>query len=269
MAFIRKIKKWRSVCLAEVESCRQDGKVRQRELRYIVKEVDGEVVRRVDSASLEVPGVRRHADSMVLHRLAEELGLPELLGKDVVFGKLLQVALAVTNDDGFPIMHKVCEGSNGNARIMRDMPLDARPGGFDTTIVDGGMSSREDIADLADLGCNVVCGVSKDARLAREFIAPIARDEIFHPSCRVKLKGTAVHVKSFAWTDAEAVAEYFGRDIVEKAYRHLKDSAGLHPARKYRLGRVKAHVRACCLAHAILSLMRRKLLPSGISATAE
>jgi hypothetical protein len=80
MAFIRKIKKKGSVYLAEVESYRKDGKVKQRVLRYIGKEVDGEIIRKVGTDSIEIESVKKYLDYKVLHNIATNIGLLEMLG---------------------------------------------------------------------------------------------------------------------------------------------------------------------------------------------
>lgn len=80
MSFIRKIKKGGAVYPARVESYREDGKVKQRVLEYIGKEVGGEPVVKVDIHKVEVSSVKRYLDIEILHRLACELGLPKILG---------------------------------------------------------------------------------------------------------------------------------------------------------------------------------------------
>lgn len=80
MAFIRKIKTKSGIYLAEVESVRENGKVRQKVLRYVGKDIQGQVVRRVPSNQIGVSEVRRHADIVVLNHLVEELELKSMLG---------------------------------------------------------------------------------------------------------------------------------------------------------------------------------------------
>jgi transposase len=80
MAFIRKIKTKSGTYLAEVESVRENGKVKQRVLRYVGKDVKGEVVRNVASNQIRVSDVRRHADIIALNHIAEELELRSVLG---------------------------------------------------------------------------------------------------------------------------------------------------------------------------------------------
>ena len=47
MAFIRKIKTKSGIYLAEVEGYRKDGKVKQRVIKYLGKEIDGKPVKKV------------------------------------------------------------------------------------------------------------------------------------------------------------------------------------------------------------------------------
>jgi len=83
MAFIRKIKKKNGIYLAEVESYRVDGKVKQRFIRYIGKEVEGESIKKEALEQLEVTSVRQYLDYKVVHQVAQKLGIPQLLGKDL------------------------------------------------------------------------------------------------------------------------------------------------------------------------------------------
>ncbi len=80
MAFIRKIKKKNAVYLAEVESYRENGKVKQKVLRYIGKEVNGEVVRKVATSGIEVETVKQYLDYKTLHDLAGQLEMTKLFG---------------------------------------------------------------------------------------------------------------------------------------------------------------------------------------------
>ncbi|MDH7514184.1 MAG: transposase [Clostridiales bacterium] len=81
MSFIRKIKKGPYVYLAEVENHRVQGKVVQKVLRYVGKEVNGQIQRRVVTTDVEVEAVRHCADVLAVHRVAERLGLREMFGE--------------------------------------------------------------------------------------------------------------------------------------------------------------------------------------------
>jgi len=78
MSFIRKIKKGPHVYLAEVENHRVQGKVVQKVLRYVGKEIDGHIERRVVTTDVEVEAVRQCADVLAVHRVADRLGLRDM-----------------------------------------------------------------------------------------------------------------------------------------------------------------------------------------------
>ncbi len=82
MTFIRKIKKGNYTYLAEVENTWENGKVKQKYLRYIGKEVDGE---RKLSGSIErakIDKVSIYGPLLIVDSIAKEFGLSELLGKN-------------------------------------------------------------------------------------------------------------------------------------------------------------------------------------------
>jgi transposase len=80
MSFIRKFKKGEKVYLAEVENRRVRGKVVQHFIRYIGKEADGRTVLSASMSDVEVEEVKLYGPLLVLHYLAEEIGLREHLG---------------------------------------------------------------------------------------------------------------------------------------------------------------------------------------------
>jgi hypothetical protein len=81
MPFIRKIKKNGKIYLAEVKSERINGKCVQKHIRYIGKEVDGETKLAASISDIEIEEVKVFGPLIVLHHLAEEIGLPDLLGE--------------------------------------------------------------------------------------------------------------------------------------------------------------------------------------------
>lgn len=82
MSFIRKIKKKDGqVYLAEVESKWLNGKSVQRHIRYIGKEVDGEMVVSLSSKDLQVDSVKVYGPLLALHGMAQKIRLPKILGK--------------------------------------------------------------------------------------------------------------------------------------------------------------------------------------------
>jgi len=80
MSFIRRFKKRGKVYLAEVESVRVNGKVKQKFIRYVGKEADGKTILSCSISDALVNSVKVSGPLMVLHAIATKLGLPELLG---------------------------------------------------------------------------------------------------------------------------------------------------------------------------------------------
>jgi hypothetical protein len=93
MAFVRKLKKGGSTYLVEVESYRKDGKVKQRYIRYVGREVEGRAVKQVSSDMISVESVKRSLDVLAVDSIAKELGLDEIENKHLlalVYSNLLE-----------------------------------------------------------------------------------------------------------------------------------------------------------------------------------
>ena len=307
MSFIRKIKKKDAVYLAEVKNYREGGKVKQKVIKYIGKEVNGEAVRRIDSNSIEIESVKRYLDYRVLHLISEELGLTEVLGKyakyilllvytqiisrksiyrlpeyieqttlkellniekiidkdlynaldeledldfkeieikiferlslkrreknalilditdtyfagkeafwkerkgkDGKYDKLLQIALAVTKEEGFPIMHKTYEGNINNIKIFQDLLSEARLKNFNFIVVDRGMISYETISDLKEINQKIITGLRLNGKIKRDYLN-IDREIIYRPDYLVKLKNTRVYAMDFNFMEGKLIAVY-------------------------------------------------------------
>jgi len=80
MVFIRKIRKGGHTYLAEVESKRVNGKVVQRHIRYVGRELSGKVIRSGSIEDTEIVKVTAWAPLLVLDTLAKEVHLSEILG---------------------------------------------------------------------------------------------------------------------------------------------------------------------------------------------
>ena len=62
MSFIRKIKVGKETYLAEVKSVRKDGKVRQKFIRYLGKEINGKPEKRILRSDVKIVGVKQSLD---------------------------------------------------------------------------------------------------------------------------------------------------------------------------------------------------------------
>jgi transposase len=264
VSFIKKIKKNGKIYLAEVESQWIDGKSVQKHIRYVGREVDGETKLAASISDIEIDEVKVFGPLIVLHHIAKEIGLPDLLGEyspeilslvyahclnyqsinrmsawfkrtdlamlldiekvtektlldaldsleqidvenlqleifnalnkkfrvakkglvyDVtntyLYGKkcplgkaghdkegvkgrpLIQVALAVTQDKGLPLFHKVFDGNIHDARTLQDVASTMKQYKIKSGLIiyDRGITSAENIGIFRDLHWDTLCGV--------------------------------------------------------------------------------------------------------------
>ena len=78
MAFIRKKKVGKNVYLVKVESYREKGKVKQRVLQYLGKEINGKAVKKVSSKDIEIKSVKQSLDVLAVDKIAEELKIKSI-----------------------------------------------------------------------------------------------------------------------------------------------------------------------------------------------
>lgn len=93
MSFVRKIKKKSGTYLAEVESYRKDGAVKQRVIKYLGKEINGKPVKRVSSDSIKIKSVKRSLDVLAIDKISNDLGLKDISNEYVlalVYSQLLE-----------------------------------------------------------------------------------------------------------------------------------------------------------------------------------
>lgn len=81
MVFVRRLKNKSGTYLVEVESYREGGKVKQRYVRYVGREVDGKKVLSSSVSNFEVESVKVYGQLLVLHHIAKGIDLSGLLGE--------------------------------------------------------------------------------------------------------------------------------------------------------------------------------------------
>ena len=299
MSFIKKIKKNGRIYLAEVENKWIDGKSVQKHIRYIGTEVDGETKLASSISDIEIDDVKVFGSLVVLHHIAKQIGLPDLLGEyspeilslvyahclnyqsinrmsswfkrtdlpmlldtenitektllnaldslekidtenlqlkifntldkkfhvarkglvyDVtntyLYGKkcpiakmghdkekvkgrpLIQIALAVTQDKGLPLFHKVFDGNIHDARTLQDMATTMKKYKIKSGLIiyDRGVTSTENIEVFNDLNWDTLCGVPIRDKL-KEKLAPIIKKKFTCIDNWVQCNKTVFHVK--------------------------------------------------------------------------
>ncbi len=296
MAFVRKLRRGDHTYLVEVESYRnKDGKVKQRYLRYIGKEVDNKKILTGSIADAQVTKVSVYGPLLALHQIARDIDLAGILGKyapemlslvyaqciqpgsltriadwyertdlnhllllesltekkileamdyydekrreatqhdifirlqdtygikctgifyditDIYFyGKecklaekghnsdglnlpQLQLGMAVTSKESFPIFHRTFPGNIHDSKTVGDIMLAfKRYDIHDVTITwDRGVSSKINIEEVQQLGADVICGLP----LSGKFKKIVAKHkDIITIHNRIQLKNTALYV---------------------------------------------------------------------------
>jgi transposase len=305
MSFIRKIKKGNQVYLAEVENVRVEGKVIQRHIRYVGKEVDNKPMLTGSVASSTVDRVTIFGPLLILDEIAKQIGLAEHLGgygnyllslayahcvapdslagivewyqkseignllpiADVSYKKLIeaidsveghsadtqskifenikealklstrgyfyditdvyfyglccplakpghnaegrkerqiQVGLAVTQEEGIPILHKVFEGNIFDAKTLPDILLSLKEQNMQgiCLVWDRGVSSMLNIQETKGMGFEVLCGLPLKAGL-KKVVDQILDEEMVSLKHRVRLTQTTFYVKKIKYRSEE------------------------------------------------------------------
>ncbi len=86
MSYIRKRKRNGYIYLEEVKSIRVKGKVKQKYLRYIGKEVDNKTILSASISNISIEQVKLYGPLLVLNYIAKKIGLLNILGS---YGKEL------------------------------------------------------------------------------------------------------------------------------------------------------------------------------------
>lgn len=81
MSFVRKIKRGNSIYLAEVENVRVRGKIVQRHIRYVGKEIDDKPILTGSVASSTVDRVAIYGPLLMIDEIARQIGLSAVLGE--------------------------------------------------------------------------------------------------------------------------------------------------------------------------------------------
>lgn len=80
MSFIRKRKRNGQIYLEEVENVREHGKIVQKFIRHVGREANGKQILSCSISTAEIESVKLSGPLMVLNSIANEIGLPSLLG---------------------------------------------------------------------------------------------------------------------------------------------------------------------------------------------
>jgi transposase len=123
--------------------------------------------------------------------------------KEGVKGRpLVQIGLAVTKNHGIPICHKVLDGNIHDARMFADFVTELRSYRISKGMVvyDRGISSGDNIADVRNLGWDVLCGLPIKGNLETHVRALVARNRFVDLQNRVRLRKSIFYVVDSPYT---------------------------------------------------------------------
>jgi transposase len=364
MSFIRKIRRGNQIYLAEVENARIAGKVVQRHLRYVGKEIDNRPILTGSVAASRVDRVTIYGPLLILDEIAKQIGLAVLLGEygdyllslayahcvapdslagivewyqkseigsllsiaDVSYKKLIeamdsveghsediqakifdrlkkvlqlstrsyfyditnvyfyglccplakpghnaegrkerqiQVGLAVTKEEGIPILHKVFEGNIFDARTLPDILLNLKRQQMEEVCLvwDRGVSSRINIQETKGMGFEVLCGLPLNAGL-KKVVDQLLGEEMVSLKYRVRLANATFYVRKMKYrldetegylaiclNEKERQATRERRyDEIDLALQQIKGKKGIKEGLKKYLIRNKVDYQAVALA---------------------
>ena len=153
-----------------------------------------------------------------------KINIKKRKGKEGKIRKLIQIGLAVSFDNGFPIFHKQYHGNLSGINIFKDMAFELENKGISSMIMDRGMLSKENIELALELKFKIIAGLRKNSTLIKDFIESIQRDNIYSAECRIPLKKTTVFVKEFNYLNGKLVVVYNpALEVVKKELNFQKE----------------------------------------------
>ncbi len=84
--------------MAEVETYREEGKVKQKVIKYLGKEVEGKPIRRISTAEIDKIVVKHHGQIRILKNLTEKLGFEKFVTKEIlvlIYSHLIESKLSI------------------------------------------------------------------------------------------------------------------------------------------------------------------------------
>ena len=146
-------------------------------------------------------------------------------GKDGKISKLIQIGLAVSFDNGFPIMHNTFGGNISNIKILENMLSVIARRGLETMVLDRGFYSEANINDLNKLGMEMIVGMKQSIGIKKDILAKIDKQKIYIKQNLVPLKNTIVYAVQQEYLFGKIIIIYNPKYEVMKKDKMLADNA--------------------------------------------
>jgi transposase len=150
---------------------------------------------------------------------------PVRKGKDGKVSKLIQIGLAVSFDNGFPILHKSFNGNMSNIKILEDVMQTIAKRGLKTIVLDRGFYSEANVTDMNKLKMKMIVGVKQSIGIKNNILSKINRDEMYIKKNLIQLKNTVVYAKEQDFLFGKLVVIYNPKYEVMKKDKMLADDA--------------------------------------------
>lgn len=155
---------------------------------------------------------------------SSKMNIKRRKGKDGKVRKLIQIGLATTFKNGFPILHKQYHGNLSGINILKDMILEMKSRRLNTIIIDRGMMSPENKKTMTDMDLEMIAGVKKNEKFINNFVKKINREEIYTLKNRVELVNTNVFINSFDYDGGELIVVYNpSLEVLKKQHNFNKE----------------------------------------------
>ncbi|MEO6000391.1 MAG: transposase [Chitinophagaceae bacterium] len=129
-------------------------------------------------------------------------------GKDGKVSKLIQIGLAVSFENGFPIFHRSYDGNISNIKILEDLMMVMAQRGIDTIVMDRGFYSQANVQDLNKLKMKMIVGVKQSIGIKKDVLDKIDRNMIYTSKHQVTLKNTFVYVQEVKFLFGKMIVIY-------------------------------------------------------------
>jgi transposase len=146
-------------------------------------------------------------------------------GKDGKVSKLIQIGLAVSFDNGFPILHKSFNGTISNIKILEDVMQTIAKRGLKTIILDRGFYSEANVRDMNNLKMKMIVGVKQSIGIKSTILEKINREEMYIKKNLIQLKNTIVYAKEQDFLFGKLIVIYNPKYEVMKKDKMLSEDA--------------------------------------------
>lgn len=146
-------------------------------------------------------------------------------GKDGKVSKLIQIGLAVSFDNGFPILHKSFGGNISNIKILEDMMYAITQRGLKTIVLDRGFYSEANVSDMNRLKMKMIVGVKQSIGIKQHILSKISREQIYSKKNLIRLKNTVVYAQQQPFLFGRLIIIYNPRYEVMKKDKMLCENA--------------------------------------------